>query len=146
MPHIFDFDLHLTHAYIPKISLEPYTPPEFVQSFRDIESRYIHEGRTIDPLYVTQEYIDRAFQTIGFECFLTINEFICPRFIQEFFSEVKIKRIQDNSMHLTFRIGYFGFALTLKEFSQILRLPCHGQCAYSEIENMKVHIGLIFLP
>ena len=132
MPHIFDYDLHRTHSYIPKISLEPYLPPEFVQSFRDVESRYIHEGQIIDHSYVTQERIERAFQPIGLDCLLNINEHICPRFILEFFHEIKVKRIQDNSIHLTFSIDHYGFALSLEEFAQILGIPCHGQCAYSE--------------
>jgi hypothetical protein len=132
MPHIFDYDLHRTHSYIPKISLEPYLLLDSVQSFRDVESRYIHEGRIIDHLYVAQEHIERALQPIGLDCLLTINEHICPRFILEFFREIKVKRIHDNSIHLTFSISHYSFALPLEEFAQILGIPCHGKCAYSE--------------
>lgn len=117
MPHIFDYDLHLTHSYIPKIFLKPYLPPEFVEGFRDLESCYIHEGRTIDPLYVAQENIDRAFQAINLGSLLTINEFIFPRFILEFFSEIKIKQDQNYSLHLRCSIGFYGFHVSLEEFA-----------------------------
>ena len=132
MPHIFDYDLHRTHSYIPKISLEPYLPPDFVESFRTLESRYIHEGRAIDPSYVVEENLSTNFQIIGLESLLTLNESICPRFVLEFFSVVKIKRDQNYSIHLRCRIGRYEFHVSLEQFAQILNIPCHGQCAYSE--------------
>ena len=131
MPHIYDFDLSRTLSYIPKVSSEPYLPVDFVQSFKNVESRGIHEGRTVDPQLIAQEQIDIAFHAIGFDSLLTINEQICPRFILEYFREIKIKRNQDNSISFRAWVGSYRFSLSLKEFAQILEIPCQGQCAYS---------------
>ncbi|GJR54396.1 hypothetical protein Tco_1404917 [Tanacetum coccineum] len=49
--------------------------------YRALESRYVHEGRTIDPSF----YIDLSddlvakFKAIGFDCLLSLDEQICPR-------------------------------------------------------------------
>ena len=73
IPHMYGFYNLITNNCIPRILLEPYLPPKCVQSFKDLESRYIHEGWTVDPSLVAHEHIDRAFRTIGFENLLTIK-------------------------------------------------------------------------
>ncbi|GKA99702.1 hypothetical protein Tco_0827696 [Tanacetum coccineum] len=49
--------------------------------YRALESRYIHEGRTIDPTFY-QDLNDESlakFTNIGFDCLLSLDEQICPR-------------------------------------------------------------------
>ncbi|GJY89491.1 retrovirus-related pol polyprotein from transposon TNT 1-94 [Tanacetum coccineum] len=46
-----------------------------------LESRYVHEGRTIDPSFYNDLSDDSVakFTAIGFDCFLALDEEICPR-------------------------------------------------------------------
>ena len=104
MPHIYDSDHHPTNAYIPKISLEPYTPIEFVSGFVNLECRSIHEGRVLDPPIIFQSEIKRSFRTIKFDCLLKTNEKICPYFILEFFHAISLIRNKDRSLSLWFCI------------------------------------------
>ncbi|GKG05302.1 hypothetical protein Tco_0325388, partial [Tanacetum coccineum] len=50
-----------------------------------LESRYVHEGRTTDPSFYNDLSDDllSKFTAIGFDCLLSLNEQICPRFIFE---------------------------------------------------------------
>ncbi|GJW19821.1 hypothetical protein Tco_0027257 [Tanacetum coccineum] len=49
-------------------------------SFQILESRYVHEGRTIDPSFYNDFSDDLVakFTTIGFDCLLSLDEQICP--------------------------------------------------------------------
>ena len=132
MPHMYDIDHILTQSYIPKISSEFDTPPEFIPCIKPFELGHVHEGRMVDPLYPNKERIERGFHFIGFDCLLNINEPICPRFILEFYSSVNIKRDQNYIIHLKCKIGHYNVHVSLKQFAQILELPSNGQCAYSE--------------
>ena len=131
MPHTYEVDYTLTQSYIPKLSLEPHSEPEFIQIFKELEIGHIHEGRFINPSHEDKEPINRDFHKIGFDCLLNINETIFPRFILEFYSGVKIKRDQDYSIHFRCSIGHYVFSISLEQFAKILGLPYHGQCAYS---------------
>lgn len=131
MPHIYDFDHHLTNVYIPKISLEPYLPPYFVQSFKSLESRYIHKGRILNTSLVFQQEISSTFRPINFECLLTINEQICPCFMLDFLREIKLVGNEDQSFSLLFRIQNYKFLLPLEQFT-ILGLLNLRQFAYTE--------------
>ncbi|GJR40599.1 hypothetical protein Tco_0387036 [Tanacetum coccineum] len=59
--------------------------------FRALESRYVHEGRTIDPSFYNDISDDSMakFTAIGFDCLLSLDEQICPRFIFEFTKTIK---------------------------------------------------------
>ncbi|GKC49061.1 hypothetical protein Tco_1071806 [Tanacetum coccineum] len=50
--------------------------------YRALESRYVHEGRTIDPSFYNDLSDDSVakFTAIGFDCLLSLDEQICPRF------------------------------------------------------------------
>ncbi|GKA00964.1 hypothetical protein Tco_0673629 [Tanacetum coccineum] len=49
--------------------------------YKALESRYVHEGRTIDPSFYNDLSNDSVarFTTIGFDCLLSLDEQICPR-------------------------------------------------------------------
>ena len=132
MPHIYDFDHKRTYIYIPTLSNEPYMCREFSEQFKNVESRYFHEGRILNTSLTFQQQIESAFRAIGFENLLTINEQICPRFILDFFCEVDLVQNEDHSFSLWFWIQEYKFLLPLEQFAQILGLPNLGQYAYSE--------------
>ncbi|GJZ40330.1 hypothetical protein Tco_0586893 [Tanacetum coccineum] len=52
--------------------------------YRTLESRYVHEGRTIDPSFYKDLSDDSMakFIPVGFDCLLSLNEQICPRGVQ----------------------------------------------------------------
>ncbi|GKB36873.1 hypothetical protein Tco_0881815 [Tanacetum coccineum] len=54
---------------------------ELTNSYRILEKRLFHEGRTVTPSFISENNMLRFFQAIGFEPFLTLNEPICPRFV-----------------------------------------------------------------
>nr|GEW13004.1 hypothetical protein [Tanacetum cinerariifolium] len=49
--------------------------------YRALESRYVHEGRIIDPSFYNDLSDDSVanFTAIGFNCLLSLDEEICPR-------------------------------------------------------------------
>ena len=65
MRHTYDFDHNLTNYYIPNISTEPYTPLDVILSFKNLESRYLHEGRNVNPNLTFYEEVKRAFRAKG---------------------------------------------------------------------------------
>ena len=132
MSHIYDFDHLNTDSYTPRISLEPTTPGSHIRPYVNVETRRFHEGRIVDPSLAYHRDINTTFRAIGFDCLLHINEKICPRFVLEFFRQVELVRNEDQSLSLWFWIRNFKFVLTLDQFAQILRIPNHGQCAYTE--------------
>ncbi|GJS96455.1 hypothetical protein Tco_0803423 [Tanacetum coccineum] len=75
--------------------------------YRALESRYVHEGRTIDPSFYNDLSDDSVvkFTAIGFNCLLSIDEQICP------------------SHH---------FNLSLPQFAELTHLPNQGICIYSD--------------
>ncbi|GKB88124.1 hypothetical protein Tco_0960396 [Tanacetum coccineum] len=80
MPSEYQQDYKKTRAYAPKI----YNDPNMCNALRDIyktlESRYVHEGRTIDPSFYNDLNDDSVakFTAIGFDCLLALDEEICP--------------------------------------------------------------------
>lgn len=126
MPHTYDINHILTQSYIPKISSEFDTPPEFIPHIKPFELGHVHEGRMVDPSYPDKERIKRGFRFIGFDCLININEPICPRFVLEFYSSVKIKRDRIYFIQFRCRISHYNVHVSLKQFAQILELPSNG--------------------
>ncbi|GJY56490.1 hypothetical protein Tco_0455605 [Tanacetum coccineum] len=64
--------------------------------YRALESRYFHEGRTIDTSFYNDLSDDSVakFTAIGFNCLLSLDEQICPRFIFEFYKTLKLKTLE----------------------------------------------------
>ena len=132
MSHEYDFDHLLTDTYTPEISQEPTTLGNHIRAYVNLETRRFHEGRVVDPSLVYHRDINTSFRAIGFDCLLHINEYICPRFVLEFFRQVELVRNEDQSLSLWFWVKNFKYVLTLEQFAQILSIPNHGQCAYTE--------------
>ncbi|GJZ85386.1 hypothetical protein Tco_0650725 [Tanacetum coccineum] len=88
MPRKSSEDHKNTRAYIPMISHEYRTPIK--EKLRDLESRYIHEGRVVFDNFADLNYVRSLFHFVEFECLLEINEQICPRFILEFYSQYRV--------------------------------------------------------
>ncbi|GKA60261.1 hypothetical protein Tco_0759668 [Tanacetum coccineum] len=74
-------DYKKTRAYAPKIYNDPNMTEELKDIYRALESRYVHEGRTIDPSFYRDLSDDSVakFTNIGFDCLLSLNEKFCPR-------------------------------------------------------------------
>ncbi|GJY35904.1 hypothetical protein Tco_0421282 [Tanacetum coccineum] len=57
------------------------------------------------------------------EPFLTLNEPICPRFVVEFYHSLEVKRNEEDTLYIEFKLGQFTFKLTLSRLSRILETP-----------------------
>ena len=90
MPKVITEDISLTKNHIPKVSQLPTTSPCIAHFYRQIEDRNIHEGRVVNQAYYQSDFIERLFTNIRFECLYQINEPIIPRFILDFYSQVKV--------------------------------------------------------
>ncbi|GJX69081.1 hypothetical protein Tco_0304808 [Tanacetum coccineum] len=76
MPNQQDY----TRAYAPKIYNDPNMSDALWDIYRTLESRYVHEGRTIDTSFYNDLSDDSVakFTTIGFDCLLALDEEIFP--------------------------------------------------------------------
>nr|GEW78909.1 copia protein [Tanacetum cinerariifolium] len=87
MPSEYQQDYKKTLAYAPKIYNDPNMTEQLKDIYRALESRYVHEGKTIDQSFyrdLTDESVAK-FTSIVFDYLLSLNEQIRPRFIMEFF-------------------------------------------------------------
>ncbi|GKB54702.1 hypothetical protein Tco_0905455 [Tanacetum coccineum] len=72
MPSEYQQDYKKTLAYAQKIYNDPNMTDQLKDIYRALESRYVHEGRTIDQFFyidLTDESVDK-FTNIGFDCLL----------------------------------------------------------------------------
>ncbi|GJV13015.1 hypothetical protein Tco_1354556 [Tanacetum coccineum] len=130
MPRKSSEDHKNTRAYIPMISHEYRTPIK--EKLRDLESRYIHEGRVVFDNFADLNYVRSLFHFVEFECLLEINEQICPRFILEFYSQYRVSYSDEGQMFVEFVIQNQFFSYSLEEFAQILDIPCEGACVFTD--------------
>ncbi|GJS66916.1 hypothetical protein Tco_0681480 [Tanacetum coccineum] len=67
--------------------------------YRALESRYVHEGRTIDPSFYSDLSDDLVakFRAIGFDCFLSLDKQICPSLDE---LEKTLEKIEPYNSHL----------------------------------------------
>lgn len=100
--HMFDYDHEFTEEYIPKIPLKSNVSCGLIRTFRNLESRYFHEGRIVKTSFSCHDHILTMFKSIGFDCLLNINEQICPQFILEFYSQVKLAYNKDQTLSINF--------------------------------------------
>ncbi|GKB57272.1 hypothetical protein Tco_0913458, partial [Tanacetum coccineum] len=100
--------------------------------YRTLESRYVHERRTIDPSFYNDLSDDSVakFTAIGFDCLLSLDEQICPRFIFEFYKTLKLERDSNNHFSIQFVINNHHFNLSLAQFVELTYLPNQGICIY----------------
>ncbi|GKA33483.1 hypothetical protein Tco_0719912 [Tanacetum coccineum] len=122
MPRKSSEDHKNTRAYIPIISHEYHTPIK--EKLRDLESRYIHEGRVVFDNFADLNYVRSLFHFVEFECLLEINEQIYPRFILEFYSQYQVSYSDEGQMFIEFVIQNQFFSYSLEEFALILDVPC----------------------
>ncbi|GJW12600.1 hypothetical protein Tco_1578427 [Tanacetum coccineum] len=60
------------------------------EKLRNLEERYIHEGRVVFDNFTDLNYVRSLFHFVEFECLLEINEQVYPRFILEFYSQYRL--------------------------------------------------------
>ncbi|GKA64244.1 hypothetical protein Tco_0763850 [Tanacetum coccineum] len=135
MPSEYQQDYKKTRAYAPKIYNDPNMTNELKNVYRALESRYVHEGRTIDPFFY-QDLNDKSlakFTNIGFDCLLSLDEQICPRFIMEFYKTLRLDRnLNDNRLFIQFDINGHTFNLSFDQFTELTSLPNQSICLYSD--------------
>ncbi|GJR97314.1 hypothetical protein Tco_0269488 [Tanacetum coccineum] len=130
MPRKSSEDYKNTRHYIPKISHELRSPIK--EKLRNLEERYIHEGRVVFDNFTDLRYVRSLFHFVEFECLLEINEQVCPRLILEFYSQYRLSYSDECQMFVEFVIQNQYFSLCLEGFAQILRIPCEGACVFSD--------------
>ncbi|GJV65387.1 hypothetical protein Tco_1476215 [Tanacetum coccineum] len=131
MPRAIVGDTSRTKSYIPKVSEIPGFSPVLAQFYKPIENRCIHEGRVVDQLYYKSNGIERLFTNVRFNCLFEINEPIVPRFILDFYSQVKVQTDEYGYLLISFMIQHEFITLTLAQFGQILRIPYNGQAVFT---------------
>nr|GEW68470.1 ribosomal protein L7Ae/L30e/S12e/Gadd45 [Tanacetum cinerariifolium] len=95
-------DTSRTKSYILKVSKIPGFSPVLAQIYKQMENRCMHEGRVVDQLYYKSNGIDRMFTNVRFNCLLEINEPIIPRFILDFYSQVKVQTEEYEQYNLAY--------------------------------------------
>nr|GEW49730.1 retrovirus-related Pol polyprotein from transposon TNT 1-94 [Tanacetum cinerariifolium] len=134
MPSEYQQDYNKTRAYAPKIYNDSYMSDTLRDTYRTLESRYVHEGRTIDPSFYNDLNDDSVAKltAIGFDCFLSLDEQICPRFIFEFYKTVKLERDSNNHFSIQFVINNHYFNLSLTQFAKLTYLSNQDISIYSD--------------
>ncbi|GJR31438.1 hypothetical protein Tco_1107670 [Tanacetum coccineum] len=76
MPIEYQQDYKKTHSYALKIYNDPNMSDSLRDIYRALESRYVHEGRTIDPSFYNDLSDDSVARltAIGFDCLLSLDE------------------------------------------------------------------------
>ncbi|GJS90101.1 hypothetical protein Tco_0772737 [Tanacetum coccineum] len=136
MPREIIGDTSLTKSYIPKVFEIPGFSPVLAQFYKPIENRCIHQGRVVDQLYYQSNGIERLFTNIRFNCLFEINEPIVPRFILDFYSQVKVQTDEYGYLLISFMIQHEFITLSLAQFGQILRIPYNGQAVFTNEWNL----------
>ena len=103
-----------------------------VETFKALENRYVHEGRTIDPSFLEGTNIRQIFKAINFDSLLDIDEPICPRFVLEFYASVKLITNDSGEISLNFSTNETRHDVDLKDLAIIFNVPNHGVCLYTD--------------
>ncbi|GKB55918.1 hypothetical protein Tco_0912104 [Tanacetum coccineum] len=127
-------DYKKTRAYAPKIYNDPNMSDSLKDIYRTLESRYVHEGRTINSSFYNDLSDDSVAKltAIGFDCLLSLDAQICPKFIFEFYKTLKLERDSNNHFSIQFIINNHHFNLSLAQFVVLTHLPNQGICIYSD--------------
>ncbi|GJX37636.1 hypothetical protein Tco_0250939 [Tanacetum coccineum] len=102
------------------------------ERLRNLESRYIHDGRVGFEDFTDLPYVRSLFSFLEFECLLEINDQNFPRFILEFYSQYQLNYSDEGQMFVEFVIQNQFFSCSLEEFAQILDIPCEGACVFTD--------------
>ncbi|GJS79463.1 hypothetical protein Tco_0729344 [Tanacetum coccineum] len=130
MPRKSSEDYKNTRHYIPIMSHEFRSPIK--EKLRNLEERYIHEGRVVFDNFTDLNYVRSLFHFAEFECLLEINEQVCPCFILEFYSQYRLSYSDEGQMFVEFVIQNKLFSYSLENFAQILSVPCEGACVFTD--------------
>ncbi|GJT20897.1 hypothetical protein Tco_0890834 [Tanacetum coccineum] len=71
------------------------------------------------------------FTNVRFNCLFEINEPIFPRFILDFYSQVKVQIDEYGYLLISFMIQLVFITLSLAQFGQIIRIPNNGQAVFT---------------
>ncbi|GJV49650.1 hypothetical protein Tco_1439862 [Tanacetum coccineum] len=107
MPRLIAFDHKNVRCYIPTLSGEYGSPLK--NPFKQIETRFIHDGRVVNADYDDMVYLNTIFGVIDVDC--------------------------EGHMLVEFFIQNKFFSYTLEEFGQILRIPSDGQYDDNDEDN-----------
>nr|GFA40917.1 hypothetical protein [Tanacetum cinerariifolium] len=134
MPSEYQQDYKKTRAYAPKIYDDPNISDTLKDIYRTLESRYVHEGRTINPSFYNElsDVSMAKFTAIGFDCLLSLDEYIFPRFIFEFYKTLKLERDSNNHFSIQLIINIHHFNISIAQFTELTYLPNQGICIYSD--------------
>ncbi|GJS42356.1 hypothetical protein Tco_0567399 [Tanacetum coccineum] len=93
-------DYKETRAYAPKIYNDPNMSNALRDVYRALKSRYVHEGRTIDPSFYNDLSDDLVakFAAIDFDCLLSLDKQIFPSGLMEL--EKTLEQIENYNSHL----------------------------------------------
>ncbi|GJV30688.1 hypothetical protein Tco_1387136 [Tanacetum coccineum] len=83
--------------------------------YRNLESRYVHEGRTIHPSF----YKDLSDDSVA--------------------KFTAIDRDPSNHLLIQFTINNHRFNISLAQFSELIHLPNQGICIYSDAWGLDEH-------
>nr|GEY72420.1 hypothetical protein [Tanacetum cinerariifolium] len=119
MPSEYQPDYKKTHAYAPKIYNDPNMSEQLKDIHRDLQSRYVHEGRTIDQSFYRNLSDDSVakFTNIGFDCLLSLDQKICPRAL---LPDPNMSKEQKETRGM-----FKNFGRALHEFAKMLKKGCH---------------------
>ncbi|GJZ43909.1 hypothetical protein Tco_0591164 [Tanacetum coccineum] len=101
MPRKSSKDYKNERHYMPIMSHEFRSPIK--EKLRNLEERYIHEGRVVFDNFTDLNYVRSLFHFVEFECLLEINEQVCPRFILEFYSQYRLSYYDEGAYVFTYR-------------------------------------------
>ena len=136
MPLVTHYDHKDTLKYLPKHHKTKGLTPNQINIFKALEKRYVHEGRTIDPSFLAGTNLHTDLAASNFHCLVEIDEPICPRFILEFYASVTLSTGEYDFISVNFRVSGNQYSFTLEEFAQILGIPNHGTCLYSDLHSL----------
>jgi hypothetical protein len=132
MPNANQSDHKETLKYLPKHHRTKGLVKVQVETFKALEKRYVHEGRTIDPTFLEGTSIRQNFAAINFDCLLDIDEQICPRFVLEFYETVDLSTNESGKISLNFTTNQTPNFIDLKDLAIIFGVPNEGTCLYTD--------------
>ena len=132
MTHANFSDHKATLKYLPLHHRTKGLTKTQVETFKALENRYVHEGRTIDPSFLEGTSILQNFAAINFDCLLDIDEPICPRFVLEFYASVNLSTNDFGEISLNFTTNQTPHYVDLKDLALILGVPNIGACLYTD--------------
>ncbi|GJY36328.1 hypothetical protein Tco_0421706 [Tanacetum coccineum] len=103
--YINQMDYKQTKEYLPRVHRTRKIDEELRESYRTLEKRLFHEGKIVTPSFIAENNMLPFFQAVGLEPFLTLNEPINPRFVVEFYHNLKVKRDEEKRPYIEFNLG-----------------------------------------